>query len=50
MTSLIDLLDHLQQAVSKGEPHSALALKVQNIRAESARLEAAYRAAVEAGE
>ena len=31
--AIADLLDHLQVAVAKGEPHGAIAYKVQNIRA-----------------
>ncbi len=33
-----ELLDHLQEAIMRGEPHHRLALMVQNIRAEFARL------------
>lgn len=45
MSHIYELLDHLQQAIARGEPHAALTLKVQNIRAEVARLEA-----IESGE
>lgn len=39
MIHIAELLDHLQAAVARGESHAALALKVQNIRAEFALVE-----------
>jgi hypothetical protein len=34
MQPVADLLDHLQEAVTRGESHGHLSIKVQNIRAE----------------
>lgn len=44
------MLDHLQAAITGGEPHGLLALKVQNIRAELERHKRADKALADLAE